>query len=517
MPLLNRKRKITLWTRIAYGSANLIGSGASNIGNAWLLFFLTAFGNIPVWEASIIFVIVSWMDVIMNPIIGYISDNLYSTKIGRLLGRRRFFILAAMPLMVIYSFIWTSGMSFWYYLILYLLFEFGYDLFMVPYETLATEMTQDFKERTYLTGARALFGNIANFLTGALPGIYFMLLGKDSPYAFLATGGTWAAVMLSVLILVYFNSWERNPEEVPNEQAGSLLEGIKKLFIDTLSTFKIRAFRLHLGNYLFGAQGALVVFTTVFTYYIIYALNQQPTLVSAMNSLNSILQIITTFTFVFICSKKGFIKPNLVALTLVVLSVLSYGALYLLDAPDTTLYFAVIGITVVMGVAMGGTYYIPWTVYAFMADIDELVTNRRREGVLAGSMMVCNKFLKAVLLLAIGNILSAFGFKAGSNVLQPDSAIYAITLLMVAGTVVFVLIAVYCTCKFKVFNQETYGVIIEEVKRVHNGGRIEDVLLKNRKICELLTGYKYENCFGNNNVGYKGKENQFPKHKESVK
>jgi len=354
-------------------------------------------------------------------------------------------------------------------------------------------------------------------LTGALPGIYFMLLGKDSPYAFLATGGTWAAVMLSVLILVYFNSWERNPEEVPNEQAGSLLEGIKKLFIDTLSTFKIRAFRLHLGNYLFGAQGALVVFTTVFTYYIIYALNQQPTLVSAMNSLNSILQIITTFTFVFICSKKGFIKPNLVALTLVVLSVLSYGALYLLDAPDTTLYFAVIGITVVMGVAMGGTYYIPWTVYAFMADIDELVTNRRREGVLAGSMMVCNKFLKAVLLLAIGNILSAFGFKAGSNVLQPDSAIYAITLLMVAGTVVFILIAVYCTCKFKVFNQETYGVIIEEVKRVHNGGRIEDVLPKNRKICELLTGYKYENCFGNNNVGYKGKKNQFPKHKESVK
>lgn len=70
--------KITWLTRIAYGSANLIGSGASNISNAWLLFFLTAFGHIPAWEASLIFAITSYMDVIANPIVGFISDNLYS-------------------------------------------------------------------------------------------------------------------------------------------------------------------------------------------------------------------------------------------------------------------------------------------------------------------------------------------------------------------------------------------------------------------------------------------------------
>ncbi len=505
MPILNRKRKITLWTRIAYGSANLIGSGASNIGNAWLLFFLTAFGNIPAWEASVIFVIVSWMDVIMNPIIGYISDNLYCTKIGRLLGRRRSFVLLAMPLMAVYPFIWISGMSFWYYLILYLTFEFGYNVLMVPYETLATEMTQDFKQRTYLTGARALFGNVANFLTGALPGVFFMLLGKDSPYAFLATGTTWAVVMLIVLIMVYFNSWERNPEEVPNEYAGGAFEGIKKLFIDTFSTFKVRAFRLHLGNYLFGAQGALVVYTTTFTYFIVYVLGQQPSLVSAMNSLNSILQVGTTFAFVFICSKKGFIKPNIVALSLVILSVLMYASLYIFGASDTALYIAVIGITVVMGVAMGGTYYIPWTVYAFMADIDELVTNRRREGVLAGSMMVCNKFLKAVLLLMIGNILSASGFQSGTNVVQPDSALNAITGLFLFGTIAFTLVALYCTHKFKIFNQDTYRIVIDEIIRIKSGGKKEDVSPKNREICELLTGYKYENLFGDNNVGYKGK------------
>ncbi len=498
-----KSHKITWLTRIAYGSANLIGSGASNISNAWLLFFLTAFGHLPAWQASLIFAITSYMDVLVNPIIGFISDGMYNTRIGRRFGRRRFFILISMPLMVIYPAIWVAGMSFWYYLVLYVAFELTYDLIMVPYDTLAVEMTNNFKQRTYLTGAKALFGNIANFLTGALPGVFFAWLGQKSPYAYLATSATWGVVMLITLILVYTNSWERTPDEVPDEHTGSIWKGLKKMFVDVISTFKVKAFRDHLGIYLFGSGSALVIFTTVFTYYVVYALSQPETLVSGMNSLNSILQIITTFVFIFICARKGFMGPNAVALSMVIVCVLLYGGIYWFGIGGSALGIAITSVTVLMGIAMGGTYYIPWTVYAFMADIDELVTDRRREGILAGAMYTCSKFIKATLLFAIGAILSAAGFKEGLGT-QTQLATNTIVWLLVAGTIIFTGIALYSTYQLRFFNQKSHKVVLAEVKRIHEGGRIEDVTPENKKICEELSGYKYEDCFGNNNVGYKG-------------
>lgn len=443
--------------------------------------------------------------MVANPIIGFISDGMYNTKIGRKFGRRRFFILISMPLMVIYPAIWISGMSFWYYLVLYIAFEMTYDLIMVPYDTLAVEMTSDFKQRTYLTGAKALFGNIANFLTGALPGVFFVILGKNSPFAYLAMSGTWAVVMLITLMLVYANSWERTPDQVPDEHTGSLWEGLKKMFIDVISTVRVRAFRDHLGIYLFGAQGALVVFSTVFTYFVVYALNQSETLVSGMNSLNSVLQIITTFVFIVICARKGFMGPNGVALGLVVFSALAYGALYWFNLSGSVLFVAITGVTILMGIAMGGTYYIPWTVYAFMADIDELVTNRRREGILAGAMYTCSKFIKATLLFFVGAILSAAGFKEGLGQ-QTTGAIDAIVWIMVGGTIGFTIIALYSTWRLRFFNKETHKVVLQEIARIHAGGRIEDVTPENKKICEELSGFKYEDCFGRNNVGYKTKE-----------
>ena len=46
----------------------------------------------------------------------------------------------------------------------------------------------------------------------------------------------------------------------------------------------------------------------------------------------------------------------------------------------------IIAIVIVFGLGTGGVYYIPWTSYTFMADVDEVVTNRRREGIYAGAM-----------------------------------------------------------------------------------------------------------------------------------
>ena len=278
-----KNKKITLIHKLAYGSGNMLGSGALAISGAWLLYFYTTFCNMSVVKATLIFSIATYLDVILNPLMGFITDSFYRTKLGRKFGRRRFFILTGIPLMLLYPMLWVKNMNFFYYLTTYILFEFVYTSIMIPYDTLAVEMTSDFNQRTYLTGFKAMFGKLANFLGAAIPGFFIGMFGKDSPLPFFYTGVTYCVIMIISLTFLYFNSWERPYEDVAEENIPNFVEGIKKLFVDIASTLRIKTFRQHLGMYLFGF-GAEWLFTACFTYYIVFCLNQPSTLVSELNS-----------------------------------------------------------------------------------------------------------------------------------------------------------------------------------------------------------------------------------------
>ena len=114
---------------------------------------------------------------------GYITDNFGKTGWGNALvvaasfAHRR----AANDL---YPLLWVEGFGFWYYLSTYVLFELIYTSVMVPYETLATEMTDDFAVRSKLTGYKAIFGKVANFLAALIPGQFILLYGKESARPF---------------------------------------------------------------------------------------------------------------------------------------------------------------------------------------------------------------------------------------------------------------------------------------------------------------------------------------------
>ncbi|GAA3330704.1 hypothetical protein GCM10020331_084330 [Ectobacillus funiculus] len=79
---------------------------------------------------------------------GYITDNFHKTKLGRRFGRRKFFILAAIPLVLVYTLIWVDGFGYWYYLLTYIIFELVYSMVLIPYDTLAAEMSNDYKIRS---------------------------------------------------------------------------------------------------------------------------------------------------------------------------------------------------------------------------------------------------------------------------------------------------------------------------------------------------------------------------------
>ncbi len=87
--------------------------------------------------------------------------------------------------------------------------EIIYTSIMVPYETLATEMTDDFSLRSKLTGYKAIFGKLANFLAAFIPGQFILLYGKDSATPFFLTGLTYGAILIVAISCLWLCSWER--------------------------------------------------------------------------------------------------------------------------------------------------------------------------------------------------------------------------------------------------------------------------------------------------------------------
>ncbi len=493
-------RTISLKHTLSYGSANLLGSGALAIASAWLLYFYTTFCGLTVVEAATIFAVANIVDALSNPIIGYISDNFYNTRLGRRFGRRRFFILLGIPAVLLYPLMWLEGFGFWYYLSMYILFELVYTMIMVPYETLATEMTDDFAVRTKLTGSKAMFGKAANFLAAFIPAQLFLIYSKESATPFLLTGIIYAFIMCGAMVALYLTSWERAPHEVVQERAGSLLKALKKLCLDMLSTFHLKIFRKHLGMYLLGF-GAEWLFASIFTYFIIFGLGHDKATVGYLNSFSSVMQLISTMLFIGFCIKFGFARPYRLALLVVLGSVLAYTALFYLGWSKETTVIALFAITAVFGLGTGGVYYIPWTVYTFLADVDEVLTGRRREGIYAGAMTFAGKITRSAVVFAMGWILGEFGFLSGQAT-QPESAVNAIVGVFALGVIALGLGGIYYTYQMKL-DRQNHAVLLKEIARIKAGGRIADVSPEARAVAEELTGWKYEQCWGNNKLAPK--------------
>lgn len=106
-------------------------------------------------------------------------------------------------------------------------------------------------------------------------------------------------------------------------------------FYRSFLNLKLKTFRTHLGMYLFGF-GAEWLFTATFTYFIVFNLEQPRTFVSEMNSLSSICQFFSTAFFMMWCAKRGFKRPFIIAILIVVSSVIGYVGVYYLNIPHLT-------------------------------------------------------------------------------------------------------------------------------------------------------------------------------------
>jgi oligogalacturonide transporter len=496
----NPARPVRLLNYIAYGSNDVLGAGSMAVVSGWVLIFYTQFCGLSAGEAALIFAVARILDAIASPLIGYTSDNFGHTWLGRRFGRRRFFILAAIPLLPSFALMWLPGQQFWYYLVSYVAFELVYAMVIIPYETLAAEMSSDYKTKAKFAGARILCGQMSAILAGFLPLWLISWLGRDSADTFFYMGILFAALFMLTAGFLYLFSWERNRpgEALPRPGAGGgALGALRALYRNLFSTMKIRAFRLHLGMYL-GGYISQDIFNAAFTFFVIFALAGTTAIASGLLGTLYIVQLVAVIAAINLALR---FSPGL-AYRIAALS-FGIGVLVLLGLwwSGVTAHSWLIWAPIVLaGLGRGALNYIPWATYNYMADVDEIVTGQRREGSFAGVMTFVRKATQAAAVAGVGFVMQAGGFVSGAPV-QTPGAIHTIALLLGIGTIGVLVLGVLVSLRFHL-NPKTHAMLMGEIERLRQGDATPPDP-EVRRVVENLSGWRYEQLWGNNDVAAK--------------
>ncbi|ADL51994.1 MFS transporter [Clostridium cellulovorans] len=497
------KKKISIKHMIGYASINFLGSGSQNIVQLYLLIFYTSLCNLSVLQAGSIFAGTRFLDAALNPIMGFITDNFGKTRLGRRFGRRRFFILLGAPLsLLVFPMMWTVGHSYAYYFGINMIWEMVFTMVIVSTIALPAEMAQTAADKTKLVAAKSYCGTIANMISSFIPAQLFVMYGENNPDAFHLTGIVYAVILALSLVVVYSLTFERAPEDIVySNEAHGIGQVLKKLLLDISSTLKVKSFRIHtIMMLLIGIYKNLA--NSVFTYFVVYCLVLSKSVTGYISAFSTLISLATLTLFVALAYKFGGPKTLRVATSLVVLAALGLFGLTFLKGTSLIIP-ALVAVQIINTVGKGGADYIPVFQLPFMADIDEAVTGTRREGIFSGVNGAMSKIAYGVESLLLGFGLQAFGFVKGAKE-QPQLAIVGVVIFATVVPTVLLITTVIVSRKLKL-NKETHKILVDEVNRVKAGGSKADVTPEAREAIEELTGFAYENCFGNNNVGYHSK------------
>ena len=401
-------------------------------------------------------------------------------------------------------------------------FEFVYTMFLIPWETLAAEMTKDYKEKAKFAGARMLVAQTSAILASYLPTLIINQFGgKDSPNTFLVMAAIFGVLFSLVVTLVVLLSWERPYSEAEQRVQPEPMDWGKaamipvNMFRDLFSTLKLRAFRQHLSLYL-GGYISQDIFNTAFPLFVATVMLGSTLLISQLMTTMYVAQLVSVMIAIRVIIRTGPTAAYRMAISFVGAALLLLLAFYLikpagfaegvaalggnifnLGAGPAVLFWLFVPI-ILAGLGRGTLNFVPWGVYNYLPDVDEAVTGQRREGIFAGVMTFVRKIAQSGAILLTTTLIGLGGFvsapKGKPMPEQTPQAIQTLVLVMVGLPILVMLAGMAISWSFRL-NARTHEVLVREVERLR-AGEAEAESEESRRIVEDLTGWKWERLWG---------------------
>jgi oligogalacturonide transporter len=501
-------KPITLARAVGFGVLDLMGGGWNTIISGLMLYFFTTYGNVTAVEAGTILFIARIVDAVASLLIGPLTDNFYRTRLGRRFGRRHFFLLAGIPaLLVVFPLLWISHQGFWYYLGVYLLVEIVMAVILIPWETLPTEMSDDYTARTKLSSARMFLSALGTFLVFFIPA---RIKATDNPDAYLITGLIFSVLFAAAVAITYFTTWERPltrefVAELDAKPRLTPMAALRQNLADFGSTLRNSSFRKHLAVYLLSFTGK-DVFASALTFFVVYALNGTESFGLTLQAL-SIVGLPVTVAAGFLMVRKGPRFLWATSFSIISACLLSIGAIYLIQPTSVITLMVIVGVCYQAGRSI--LEFTPWNVFPFIPDVDRIMTREDRSGIYAAVMTFGRKSTGAVSTLLVSWLLDLGGFlKPGSAggvqldlactdscpLVQSSGAQHAIAAVTVLLPMALIVAAFVCS-RFVYLNSGTHAVLRAEIDRLQSGGAKADVDPETRTVVQQLTGQDYDSLW----------------------
>jgi oligogalacturonide transporter len=491
-------KEINIKRGIGFGMLDLLGGGWNNIVSGVIFTFLLSQGIGPA-ESGAITGIGRIVDAIFSLFIGGITDNFYKTKLGKRFGRRHFFIfVGAILLALVFPLFWLPVGNFAFYLGVYIAIEIIIAFILIPWETLPTEMTDDYKLRTVLSGTRMFISAIGTTLVFI---ILAVLKNSDTDNAYVITGSLYTVIFVVAILISWRSTWEKSVAEVessaPEEQHLSAFGAVRKNVTDYFSTFKNKSFRKHLSVYLFSFTGK-DFYATMLPTFIVYSIG-----LTAGDSFTLLALAAIGIPATLVASKLMISKgPRFLftsCFSLIILSMIGYAAVYFIHIDNPFIVLIIISLFYQVGRAV--LEFTPWNVFPFIPDVDYIMTREHRAGIYAAVMTFFRKSTGAVASWIAGILLEVIGFKAADKELSPlavkdyaenlpDAVQDGITWIFFIAPVLLIGIALVIAQSFRL-NRQTHDILKEEIHRLENGGAKAAATKDAKEVCERLTGHPY--------------------------
>ncbi len=423
-------------TKVGYGIGELGVSMMFTMIGTFLLTYLTTVVGITTAVAGIVLGVGRIWDVLMDPMVGHLSDQTRSRW-----GRRRPWLfggswLAFGAIVLMFSpppigLLEALGMStIAWVVVTTCLLNSGFSAVVIPYGALTPELTDDFEERTSVNGWRMSFSIVGTLVgAGAVVQLVGWFGGGASGWQRMAIA---AGAIAAATALTAFASVRERPASVSHTRTGA--------FRSYAHALNLRPFLLVLIPWTLHVTGiSIIQANLLFAFTAIYG---RPHAFSFGFLVLLAGAIVATPVWVRLAGRVGKREGYNIGMVLLAITML----LFFLFGPGESV-FAMYITMFAAGFGVAANDVLPASMLPDVVEYDFAESGVRREGVFYSLWSLAAKLGQGVGLTISGLMLGWFGFVEGADGIlpaQPARALFGIRLLLgpiaalffVAGAVV---------------------------------------------------------------------------------
>lgn len=499
--------KSTILPMINYSFANMYLGGAGYIISMYFTVFLTDVVNISLKQAGFVVMIATVWDAITDPVMGIITDRTRSKT-----GKHRRYLLWGIPLLFVsYTLLWNSfglngkenpTIAVLYFVIIYMLYKTAYTIISVPHTAMLPELAPEYNLRTQYNSVGYLFNSAGMVPAFGIVVVILALFGasdnlsSETKMPFLVIGIVLSLFFSIAVFLTYARTKEPSSLHIKNEPLD-----IKYIIREYVLVFKNKSFRQYFFMSL-AYQFATGFYSNSKVYYIKYLANQY----SRYALYNAVAGVAEAGAFPLnyaLTMKHGKKKCGNIVTPLMVAG-LAIGLIMQTGGTSPVWTVLMMLSMVLYPFGMSGLGFVSTNIFPDLTDVDELITGRRREGVIATFSTLIKKSISGVMAALVGFTLEGFGLVTGDTVTlyekttnqlftQTDSAITGVRICVAVIPIIAAVVSLILLRNFRM-TKDDHTMIRPAVAAKHRYGSVCLTAEQTERI-ELISGQKLENTW----------------------